>query len=81
MGQIQLSIGGMNISWDDVGRIETPDRVTLGGRSFEVLQPYIDAWKHDPGGTWTLLETGSVRGRRHRYLGNCRPSKGHPSAS
>ena len=46
----------MYITWDDVGRIETPGRVSVEGKSFQVEQVHIDVWKDNPGGAWTLRE-------------------------
>ena len=48
----------MFITWDDVGRIETPGWVAVRGRIFEVKQEHIDAWKEDPDGAWTLIQIG-----------------------
>ena len=46
----------MYITWDDVGRMETPGRVTVANRSFQVEQTHIDVWKDHPRGAWTLRE-------------------------
>jgi hypothetical protein len=59
----------MFITWDDVGRIETPGWVTVRGRDFEVKQEHIDAWKQDPDGAWTLVgidtDEGTSVGSQH----------------
>ena len=44
------------ITWDDVGRIETPGWVTVEGKSFQVEQVHIDVWRDKPSGAWTLKE-------------------------
>ena len=49
----------MFITWDDVGRIETPAWVTVRGRIFEVRQEHIDAWKEHPDGAWILARIGN----------------------
>ncbi len=47
------------ITWDDVGRIETPGRVTVKGRSFQVEQHHIAMWHEYPSGSWSLREVPS----------------------
>ncbi len=42
------------ITWDELDRIETPGPATFEGRSFQLKQIHIDAWKEDPNGVWTL---------------------------
>ena len=49
----------MFITWDDVGRIDTPRWVRVWGRIFEVKQEHIDAWREDPDGAWTLVRIGN----------------------
>ena len=49
----------MFITWDDVGRTETPGWVTVRGRIFEVKQEHIAAWKEGPDGAWTLVRIGN----------------------
>jgi hypothetical protein len=43
-----------HITWDDVDRTEKPGRYFVRGKSFQVKQINIDAWKDNPRGVWTL---------------------------
>ena len=62
------------ITWDELDRIETPGLASFEGRTFQVRQTHIDAWKDDPEGVWTLVRFGTLQ-RSHWVLGSFHPSK------